>query len=246
MIMKKLTVSVLALVFTLLIPLTALADVNSVEYKDEKTDCVFIIPSGWKLIDGKEIGRSCDYCFINVASEAENEKESGEDKDEDEKKENVTAYISYASFDYYSSLGENEKKGKGRENFDLDSFSIDNAADYLNISADKIKSATYNRLDYYRFTARAEGIASSLDKKQRVTGYLTLVDGWLYEFIFYDGTTSPIYDDFKSLMGSVEIKNTVPEKPKAEVLVTPKRIASLCIMLAALGVFIIVLIKNKK
>ncbi len=227
--MKKIIIPVIALIVSLILPLTAMADANSVEYKDEETGTVFIVPAGWRFIEGEEIQYECDYCFVHEESE-------NDDSDEEEE-ENVTAYISYTSSDYYSSLSDEEKQGKGREDFDLSCLSKKDIADYL---------ASYNKLDYYRFTAKAKNFTSSLGKKQRVTGYITLVDGYMYQIMFFDGTTSPIYDDFKTLMGSVEIPGTVPEKPKKEKILTPVKIVSLIIMLAAAGVFVTVIIKNKK
>ena len=119
-------------------------------------------------------------------------------------------------------------------------------AQYLNIPEDLLKDAEYNRVHYYRFATRAKHFTKYFGKKQKCVGYVTVREGYIYQLMFFDAVRSPVYDDFKSLMGSLEIKGTVPEKPKAEKVLTPSKVISLGVMLAFIAAFITVLIKTKK
>lgn len=246
--MKKILYLILALLIALSAPLTALASDTSVEYTDEKTGASFIIPGGWKEIHPENIGCKADFCFLHQKSEAEIEEAEAdeaenEDGDFDKKEEElVVPYITYSSFDYYA-LDPNGKKS--REELNIENVSTKALAAYLGIKETKLSKATYNRVDYYRFTTKAKKVSSTLDPEQRVTGYVTVKDGWLYQLMFFDSTTSPWYDDFKSVMNSFKIVGAVPET-KVKKKSAASKVIGVIIVICAIGAFIIVLIKTKK
>ena len=249
--MKKAGVLLITLLFALCVPFTVLAGVSSVEYEDEKTGTTFIVPAGWSELDGEDIGVNADFTFVHDETLDEEKEAKEQEKEEKSKKKKSSddelfiPYITYRSEDLYSSLPEG-KTAKSREEVNLDFFTVSELADYLGIKETKLSKATYNRVDYYRFTSKAKKFTKSLKKEQRVTGYITVKNGWAYTIILFDSTNSPVYDDFKTLMGSVIIEGKTPEKPKREKLITPKKIVLIAVMLASVGGFVFIVIKTKK
>ena len=233
--MKKVLVCILSALLFCSVTFSAYAEATSVEYRDEETKTTFIVPSGWRFAESEELGYEADFVFLHEESE--------KDYKDDEEEDAYPVFITYNSYDYYSSLSDNSKS---REDVNLDSLSVKELADYIGIKETKLQKATYNRTDYYRFTSKAKKFTSLLDKEQRVTGYITVQNGYIYQIMFFDGTTSDIYGDFKSFMGSIVIEGKTPEIEKKEKLLTPGKIISIAVLIAALAGFIIVLIKTKK
>ena len=145
----------------------------------------------------------------------------------DEEEDEVVTYMTYSSSEF-----------KSEDKADI--------ADFLKIPEKKLKKAEYNRVDYYRFETKASAFTPHFGEKQKCVGYVTVSGGFIYQIMFFDSVENPVYDDFKSLMGSIEIKGTVPEAPKPQKLFTPKTIIALAVMVAALCAFVIVLIRTKK
>ncbi len=238
--MKKAVILFTTLLLLFAFPLSALADATSFEYKDEKTGTVLIIPAGWAEVKGADIGIDGDCVYVH--RDTEKDVEEADDSDEEEDEKTFVPYIAYASVDIAG-----EYNDKRREEVNLDSFSTGELAKILGISEKELAKATYNETDYYRFETDAARFTQSLEKGQRVTGYVTVKNGWLYKALFFDDTDSDVYDDFKTLMGSIQLEGKTPEvTQKDSRLITPKKALSLAVMLAAIIAFGIVLIKTKK
>lgn len=145
----------------------------------------------------------------------------------DEEEDEVVTYMTYTSAEFKS-----EKKA--------------DIAALLGIPEKSLKKAEYNRVNYFRFETNADMFTPHFGKDQECVGYVTVNNGFIYQIMFFDSVENPIYDDFKSLMGSIEIKGTVPKAPKQGKLFTPAKLAAIAVMFASLAAFIIVLIKTKK
>lgn len=144
----------------------------------------------------------------------------------DEEEDEVVTYMTYSTFEFKSE----EKKDIAKQ---------------LGLSEKKLKDAVYNKVHYYRFTAWAKTFTNHFDDKQKCVGYVTVNNGYFYRIMFFDSVKNPVYDDFKSLMGSIEIKGTVPAKPKPKKIMTTGKMISLAVMIAVIIGFVIVIIKTK-
>ena len=151
-------------------------------YRDSKTGMEFKIPSGWKETSLSKKGENYKAMFVST-------------KDPE-------LSIIYGYYDVWNELSEEEKSEKSRGDINMSSFSEINLSKLLNTTTTKIEKTAYAGKKFYRL----ETYYRKNGTDYTTTTLYHVANGYVYQFSFSGKRTNQFYQDFESLLQSVNYK----------------------------------------
>ena len=89
-----------------------------------------------------------------------------------------------------------DRVGYNRSDFDNSAFSTSDMAMVMGTTADMVSVVTYNGIKYYKGETRSLFLS--------MTTLVYIDNGWMYMFQFSKSNAHELYDDFESLLNSVQ------------------------------------------
>ena len=158
-------------------------------YTDIDTNTKFTVPANWYE---KELSKEREFLDVKFMSA----KEDG-------------MSIIYGSTDIWEIMTEEERKGTTRSDMHNSALSTENIAELLGADESDISRVLYNGVEYYQVITKSSTEIYGLDFSLEMTQLFRIENGWGYIFQF-SGTPDNVYfDDFESLLNSVEYPGAV-------------------------------------
>lgn len=191
------------------------------QYTDPETGLTFTVPENWSQQPPVTEAPSIDARFVPA--------------------QEPSLSILYGSIDYWETLSAGDKLGLTRADLNNDLLSDDVLAAFaegLGADSSKITRVTHAGVEYFKAEATASSQVGSMTITVPMVVLIRMDNGVLYIFQFTDRRTSPYYQDFVSLMSSVEYPAPLADQPEP----TPAFPLGLIIVIALLLVLIIVVV----
>ncbi len=151
-------------------------------YIDSGTGMEFMVPVGWKETSLSKEREHSKAMFVT-------------DKDSE-------LSIIYGYYDVWNELSEEEKSEKSRGDINMSSFSAIDLSILLNTTTTKIEKTAYAGKKYYRL----ETYSRKNGTDYTTTTLYHVANGYVYQFSFSGKRTNQYYQDFESLLQSVNYK----------------------------------------
>lgn len=181
--MKRLVQLVLVIVLVLFFFTPASA--ASFKYTDEDTGVVFTVPNGWqKGTVYSDAGGTTDALF--------------------QSEQNQYRIIVYGSYDAWNDLTPTQRVGMTRADYNNAFISKSDIAEWFGVDVAAVRMVTYNGYEYYKVklstVTGSNGI--SLDLETHIL--VRFENGYFYNFQIDAPKDSSYYNDFESLLSSVQ------------------------------------------
>ena len=153
---------------------------KSFTYKDSIAGIQFTVPAGWKetpLSKEREI----------IKAKFVTDKEPG-------------LTILYGFYDLWNTMTKEEKGDLKRSDIDMFFLSKSDIAEAFSIPAEKVNIVEYNGQQYYRAETDSEALGLSI----KTTVLYHIFNGYVYQFQFSGVSGDRYYEDFESLLQSIE------------------------------------------
>ena len=171
------------IIFTYFLSIMSHAETQLNTYIDTNSGVTFTIPENWSETPMSETRKFIDVKFTH--------------------NDNPVFNIIYGSIDLWEQLPSSDKIGLTRSDFDNSTFSKSELVQLLECDESDIEIVTYNNREYYKcinhVSQSIEGINISLD----ITILLYIDNGWMYQYQFSGTENINYYNDFLSLINSV-------------------------------------------
>lgn len=184
-------------------------------YTDPDSGTSFVVPENWKIEDLSEDRETLDVKFIST--------------------QDTGLAILYGSTDIWAQTSPADRIGSQRSDFNNSALTKTDIADMLGVSETSVDEVSFNNISYYHTELKnAEyGITVTMN-------YLVRFDnGWMYLFQFGGSKNSAYYQDFVSLMNSVQYSESEGSSDFGIGLIA-------VLIIAGVAVTVIILQKRKK
>jgi hypothetical protein len=161
-------------------------------YTDSETQTSFTVPANWVESSLSKTRDYIDVKFVSLEEEG--------------------LCIMYGSYDLWNEMTETEKAEVRRSGFnrsDMDNSIITKAdvAEMYCIPTDDIKMAIYHGNEYYMATVTSSTSAYGADFSVTGTFAIRIDNGYMYFFQFSGTRDNEFFDDFESMLSSVNYSN---------------------------------------
>ena len=158
-------------------------------YTDPETETTFTVPENWETSELSKPRETIDVKFVSTDKEA---------------------VVMYGSIDAWSQFTAAERAGTKRADCDMTALSDDDLKEFASLvgAADgAYMRKTISGTDYCLIqTKNSQGSLSV-----PITAYFTVNNGYIYFFQYNGGNSNAHYDDFMSILKSVEYKSVSAE-----------------------------------
>ncbi len=203
-------------------------ETKSFTYFDTKSKVMFEVPANWKKAELYKEREMIDVKFVST------------------KEEGPT--IMYGSADLWETLSSSDREGYTRSQINNSIFTKSIIAEENGVPIEKVTTVTYNNITYYQIEKSEYIEMYEWEYKLDMIQLICIDNGWLYSFSFCGTPNSDYYDDFISLLKSVQCPRAINNKSSINKLVDQE--TSKSIMVVILGFIficaIIVILLYKK
>ncbi len=169
------------------VAVTAPASTSPFQYSDTKTGASFTVPANWSEEPLSAERETIDVKFTSNTEEG--------------------MCILYGSTDAWAAMSTSERSGYTRSDFDNSVFSKADIAEMYGVSASDVSVVLYNGNEYYCVETTNSSSSYGLDVTVTMTQVFRVENGYMYLFQFSGHSNNEYYDDFESLMKSVNYKS---------------------------------------
>jgi len=153
-------------------------------YTDTETKVTFVVPANWVEAPLSEERKFIDAKFTSLEDDG--------------------TTILYGSFDLWDEMPASERSGSSRSDLDNSSFTKFDIADVLGVTTNEVRSVTYGEMEYYTAAVASSADVYGLSFTVTATHMICVENGYLYWFQFSGENDHKLYDDFESLLRSVD------------------------------------------
>lgn len=157
---------------------------ESFTFTDPETQTTFTVPRNWVETPLSEKRESIDVKFTSLEEDGMS--------------------IMYGSFDVWSEMTASERSGYSRSDMDNRIYTKSDIADTFGISSNDVDLITYGGNEYYATTVTSNTETYGLNLTVTMTHMLLVNNGYMYWFQFGGASDNEFYNDFESLLSSVE------------------------------------------
>ena len=198
----------------------------SFSYTDSYSKVVFTVPENWEQ---KQLSEPRQYTDVKFVSTQE---------------EGMT--ITYEGIDLWGRMTKLEKRGHSRSSINLSFFTDSEIEELIGVSVENMKAVTYDNISYYQTEQCISSIIYGLPISMVMTQVIRIENGWMYIFQFSGEPDHKYFEDFISLINSVEYPQPEPEDYVVEKTVRSKDVVIAILILVTFVVVIVFVLHNNK
>lgn len=191
-------------------------------YTDKKSGASFTVPANWEQAELSKERDTLDVKFTSTTEEG--------------------CSILYGCVDMWQLASDEERKGYTRSDIDNTAMSKEDFAEYSGVPASQVKVETISGKEYYKVTRDQTTEMYGFSISIPTTIVMRIENAYMYTFHFSGDTSSPQYQDFLSLIGSMQypMDNKSTSSTRIESLSLPSIIMSLIITISVYSLPIII------
>ncbi len=161
-------------------------------YSDSKTGAAFTVPKNWQQ---EELSKEREIINAKFISNEE-----------------PGLVIIYGSADLWEAMSESERMGSVRSDINNSAINKTDVSQMAGVKPSEVEMVSFNGTEYYKVVSNTNGEYYGYTLTIKMTSLYRFDNGYMYMFQTNVDESSSYYDDFKSLVSSMEFPRTTGTK----------------------------------